>query len=65
MFNITNKKSIIVHITTGFNFNHNILSNVLFSSLGSSGKYQSTSQFFSIIDLSIICTIGLININEK
>ena len=67
MFNITNKKSIIVHITTGFfNFNHNILSNVLFSSLGSSGKIPvNLSIFFPLLILSIICTIGLININEN
>ena len=67
MFNITNKKSIIVHITTGF-----LISIIIyylmffFSSLGSSGKIPvNLSIFFPLLILSIICTIGLININEK
>ena len=67
MFNITNKKSIIIHITLGF-----LISIIIyylmffFSSLGTSGKIPANlSIFFPILILSIICTIGLVNINEK
>ena len=67
MFNITNKKSIIVHVTTGFLISVLIYYLMFFfSSLGTSGKIPvNLSIFFPLLILSIICTIGLVNINEK
>ncbi len=67
MFNLRGNNSIIIHITIGF------LVSVLiyylmffFSSLGNTGRIPiNVSILFPIIILSTICTIGLIQVNEK
>ena len=67
MFNLRGNNSIIIHVTVGF------LVSVLiyylmffFSSLGNTGKIPiNVSILFPIIILSTICTIGLIQVNEK
>jgi lipopolysaccharide export system permease protein len=67
MFGITKNSSIIFHITIGFLISVLIYYLMFFfTSLGNSGKIPVLlSVLFPIMILSIISTIGLININEK
>jgi lipopolysaccharide export system permease protein len=67
MLNISRGKSIILYTTTGF-----LISIIIyyfmffFSSLGENGKIPlELSIFFPILILLILCSIGLVNINEK
>ncbi len=67
MFGITRNSSIILHITVGFLISVLIYYLMFFfTSLGNSGKIPVVlSVLFPILTLSVISTIGLININEK
>ncbi len=67
VFSISNKTSLIFQTTIGFLVSVIIYYLIFFStSLGTGGKIPlELSIFFPILILSIICTIGLIDINEK
>ena len=67
MLGMTKGKSIIIHISIGFLISVLIYYLMFFfSSLGSNGKIPiPLSILFPILILSIISTIGLVNINDK
>ena len=67
MFGMTKTNSLIVHITAGFLISVMIYYIMFFfTSLGNSGTIPVIwSVLFPILVMSIISTIGLININEK
>ena len=67
MFGMTKKGSIIVHITIGFLISVMIYYLMFFfASMGINGKIPVLlSVLFPILIMTIISTIGLININEK
>ena len=66
-FNITQKTSLIFQISIGFLFSIIIYYLIFFStSLGTGGKIPlELSIIFPMLILSIICLIGLVNINDK
>ena len=67
MFGLTQKNSLLIHITLGFVISVLVYYMMFFfASLGNNGKIPIIlSVLFPILILSIISIIGLININEK
>ena len=67
MFSLPKKMSMVFQITIGFLVSIIIYYLIFFStSLGTGGKIPlELSVFFPILILLIICTIGLVSINEK
>ena len=67
MFNFSKNKSLLVHIIFGILMSVIIYYiNFIFNSLGNNGKIPIyLSIFFPLIIISLITTIGLVNINDK
>ena len=67
MFNFSKDKSLLVHIIFGILMSVIIYYiNFIFNSLGNNGKIPIyLSIFFPLIIISLITTIGLVNINDK